>query len=306
MVPTSRQHKLPLINTCLLLAIGLVEGCGAEAPQVASMPMMSATAQPSATSSESQQPGKVAEVERKIIYEAQLRLVVPDFASTEESIPRLIKEHGGYLSQSSIDRTSGEHRSGIWQARIPVDQFEAFLDGLSALGVPEHRSQTAQDVTEEFVDLEARISNKQRLEKRILELLDKADEKIKDIIEVERELARVRSEIEQMEGRLRYLTNQTDLTTVTIFAREQLDYVPPETPSFLSRTKQTWSHSLIALQEFSEGLAVVIVFVFPWLAALSVFVLPVMWFVRRRKARSMAVAVKKPPVTSTRVDEEKD
>ena len=73
-------------------------------------------------------------------------------------------------------------------ARIPVDRFEAFLEGVARLGVPESRQQTAQDVTEEFVDLNARIANKKRLEERILKLLQDSEGKIKDIIEVEGEL----------------------------------------------------------------------------------------------------------------------
>ena len=93
---------------------------------------------------------------------------------------------------------------------------DPFLQAVSRLGVPESRHQTAQDVTEEFVDLEARISNKKRLEKRIVELLSSSSGKIKDVIEVERELARVRGEIEQSEGRLRYLTDRTEFTTEVV------------------------------------------------------------------------------------------
>ena len=141
-------------------------------------------------------------------------------------------------------------------------------------------------MTEEYVDLEARIANKQRLEKRILELLEDSDGKITDIIEVERELARVRGEIEQMEGRLRYLTNRTKLTTVAIVAREQRDYVPPEAPTFLGRTRQAWDNSLLSLRNFGEDLAVVVVLAFPWLLTLSVFVLPTLWYARRRKVQA--------------------
>ena len=245
----------------------------------------------------------MAGIDRKIIYQAQIRLVVPDFAAAEEAVPHLVKLHGGYLAHSSIDRTSGERRSGNWQARIPVEQFELFLDALSILGVPENRSQTAQDVTEEFVDLDARISNKRRLEERILELLEKASDKIKDVIEVERELARVRGEIEQMEGRLRFLTNHTDLTTVTIFAREQRDYVPTETPTFLTRTKQAWSSSLLALRSFGEQSAVVVVVVFPWLLAVFVVAAPAIWAARRRKRQSTSVVPNETPANSTPVDE---
>lgn len=225
----------------------------------------------------------VASIDRKIIYEAQLELVVRDFSTIEKTLPGLVKDHGGYLARVSIDQTSGEHRFGSWQARIPVAQFDAFQDEVSKLGIAESRGQTAQDVTEEFVDLEARISNKQRLEKRILDLLEDTKGKLTDIIEVENELARVRGEIEQLEGRLRYLSNRTDLTTVDITAREQRDYVPPETPTFLSRTAQSWSDSLLSLRTFAENFAVAFVYAFPWLLSLLVFGTPVIWLIRRFK-----------------------
>ncbi len=223
-----------------------------------------------------------AETSHNIIYEAEVEIVVHNFSATEVSVPRLVKEHGGYLSQVSIDRTSGEHRSGSWQARIPVAQFDSFLSAVSNLGIPENHNQTAQDVTEEFVDLEIRVANKKRLENRILELLDKSDETIADVIEVERELARVRGEIERMQGRIRYLTNRTEMTTVFIVAREQHDYVPPEAPTFLARTGQAWGNSLVSLRSLAEGAAVAMVFAFPWLLALLVLSAPPLWYIRHR------------------------
>ena len=236
-----------------------------------------------------------ADLQRKIIYEAEVSLVVTDFSSAETEMPRLVKEHGGYLADVSIDRTVGERRSGRWQARIPVDRFEPFLAAVSSLGVPESRGQTAEDVTEEYIDLGTRIANKKRLEERILKLLQDSEGKIKDVIEVERELARVRGEIEQMEGRLRYLTNRIDLTTVTITAREQRDYVPPEAPTLAGRIQQAWETSLASLRRFGEGVMVAIVFAFPWLVALVVVWGPAVWYARRRKAvRASTVASEQP------------
>jgi len=220
---------------------------------------------------------------RKIIYEAEVKIVVHDFSKMENAVSQLVKEHGGYLANVSIDRTTGEQRSGRWQVRIPMDQFEAFLVAVSQLGVLESRSQTAQDVTEEYVDLEASITNKKRLEERILSLLEKSEGEIKDVIEIERELARVRGEIEQMEGRLRYLANRTALTTVVIVAREQRDYVPPESPTLLSRIRFAWGNSILLLRNVGEGIIVAVVFVFPWIIVFVIVVAPASWCLRRYK-----------------------
>ena len=204
--------------------------------------------------------------ERKIIYTADVALVVADLTELEAEIPNLVTQFGGYMSDVSISRTQGVSRTSHWTVRIPADQFEAFLAAVSNFGVPETRRQTAEDVTEEFVDLDARISTKKQLEQRIVNLLEKSAADITKVIEVERELARVRTDIEQMEGRRRYLLNRTALTTVKISAREEKDYVPPQSPTYTARVAKAWNDSVSTLRQFSEHLSIVIVALFPWRA----------------------------------------
>jgi uncharacterized coiled-coil protein SlyX len=228
-------------------------------------------------------------VPRKIIYEANVVLVVTDMADTESQIAKLLKQVNGYVAESSVDRQQGEQLTGRWRVRVPVGQFDSFLDAVSKLGVAENRDQTAQDVTEEFVDLEAQIANKKKLEERIVALLKDSSGKIKDVIEVERELARVRGEIEQMQGRLRYLTNRTDYTTVSISARVEENYVPPTAASFASRIAQAWGMSVEALRNFGEQLTIAVVYAFPWLVIFGVVAVPMYVLVRKR-----VVAVHKP------------
>ena len=297
-----------MICWALIIAGGFIVGCEArqaarQAASEATVTQIGMAFQPVQDKAEGAVTGFPSAIDRKIIYEAAIHLVVRDFSGMENAVSTLVKEHGGYLANVSIDRTSGERRSGRWQARIPVDQFESFMDAASELGMAESRSQTAQDVTEEYVDLEARITNKKRLEERILKLLEETDSKIKDVIEVERELARVRGEIEQMEGRLRYLTNRTQLTTVTIIAREQRDYVPPEAPTFLARIRQAWGNSLFSLRQFCEAAGVAIVFAVPWLLVLAIVAGPPVWYMRRSKVTHKTGAKNEPPQSSASPDQ---
>ena len=228
---------------------------------------------------------QAAEQQRKIIYEAELSLIVEDVSAVEREVARLVKEHGGYLAQSSIDRTQGSRVTGCWVARVPVDKYETFRQAASQLGVAEKVNQTAQDVTDQYVDLQTQIANKKRLEQRILELLAKPGSEMKDVIEVERELGRVRGEIEQMEGRLRYLENRTAFTTVTIRAVERHDYVPPQAPTFLGRIRRAWEGSLAALLRFAQGLTILIVALFPWLVVLAVVLVVIIWLKRQLRRR---------------------
>jgi Flp pilus assembly protein TadB len=223
---------------------------------------------------------------RHIIYEATLSLVVESMSDTEAALGKVLTQFNGYVADSNISGRQGDHLSGRWQVRIPVDRFEEFLAAAAKLGVTENRQQTAQDVSEEFVDLTARIANKKRLEERIVELLDTSSGKITDVIAVEQELARVRGEIEQMEGRLRYLANRTELTTVTISAREEHDYVSPEAPTYVTRIEQTWAGSLASLRSFAEHMSLAAVAAAPWVALFAVVGGPVVWLVRWRARRA--------------------
>lgn len=283
-----------------LLSVGmLVTGCGGVANEdLAQIPVGERAADPVA-----QQPAnanaaaqelpdannQVAAIQRKIIFEAELRLVTSDFTKIEQDVPRLVERFEGYLADASIDRTSGSARSGKWIARIPVIHFDEFLRTVEALGVPENHRQIAQDVTEEYVDLQARIDNKRRLESRILALLEERTGELKHVIEVEQELARVREEIERMEGRLRYLADRVAMTTVTIYAREQRDYVPPQTPTFTNRIATVWRDSWSLLRTVSEELTIMLVAATPWLLIL----VPVggMTYGIRRSLRKKTTAV---------------
>ena len=89
-----------------------------------------------------------------------------------------------------------------WKIRVPVDQFESFVQKVVALGELERTLRTSQDVTEEYYDIEARIKNKKVEEERLLKHLEKSTGKLEEILAVEREISRVRGEVERLQGRL--------------------------------------------------------------------------------------------------------
>ena len=127
---------------------------------------------------------------RRIIYRADLTLIVDDFTATESELPKLVKGVGGYVSETSIGRNRGVGRQATWVARVPVPNYEDFLKELTELGVAEGFHQKANDVTAQFVDLEARIANKKQLEARIVELLKQHSGKISELLEIELESAK--------------------------------------------------------------------------------------------------------------------
>lgn len=228
---------------------------------------------------------RTAAAQRKIIYTASMEVVVEQFDGVESKLSAWVKKHGGFVASTNLGRMSRKQRSGAWTIRIPVDQYHEFLAAAGDIGVPVSRVENASDVTEEFVDIEARIENKRMLEARILQLLDRPEDKILHVIEVERELARVREEIERMQGRRRYLKDRTSLTTITITIREQREYVPEQAPTFTSRIGNAWNASRLHYQRVFQDSVVFAVrnaigFIVFMLA--SLLLLPILWRLWRR------------------------
>jgi hypothetical protein len=125
---------------------------------------------------------------------------------------------GGFIANSNVWRDEGHQRASV-TVRVPAEKLDQALSQFRGLAVEvESESLDSQDVTEEYVDLQARLKNEQRTEAELLELLDSRSEtgKTADILEVHRELGQVRSRIEQIQGRLNYLNNLSSMATVSI------------------------------------------------------------------------------------------
>jgi uncharacterized coiled-coil protein SlyX len=218
---------------------------------------------------------------RQIIYSATIVLDVKDFAATERKVRELIKSSGAFIAKFNEERPYGAERGGRWTIRVPVPQFDRFVEEAGKLGVATSRNIGSQDVTEEFVDLSARLKNKQQLEARLLELVAKRSGEIKDILALEAEISRVREEIERMQGRLRLLNDRVALTTVELAAYERKEYTPPEAPTFAANISQTFFDSLDALRKCGEALVLVVVALVPWVVAIFVLAIPFVWLLWR-------------------------
>ncbi len=224
-------------------------------------------------------------VPRKIIYNAQLTLVVDDVSKLSDKVSAAVKDAGAYVSASDVASYTQTQRRATWTVRVPVERFDSFVASVIRFGEVQQNHVDSQDVTQEYYDLDARITNKQQEEKRLQKHLDESTGKLEDILAVEREITRVRGEIEQAQGRIRYLGNLASLSTVTITATEVQDYKPPVRPTFAGRIGQTFQRSVNNLVEFVEGIVLAVVGFVPWIPVFLVLAFPVLFFIRRvRKA----------------------
>ena len=226
-------------------------------------------------------------VERKIIYSSDVHLVLKktNFEEFDKEIRNLLEKYEGYHSLVTFQGNRGYGRSGKWVLRVPVRHYQTFVAAVKDLGVPELVQENSQDVTDEFVDLDARLANQKRLEQRILEVLDQVSGKIGEVLEVERELSRVRETIERLEGRMRQLKDRVSMTTVKLFVREGEDYQPPQALSFGEEMGESWSGSIAAMKSFFKELILFVIVLSPWLLILFGLLLLIRRFFRRLLAK---------------------
>lgn len=155
-----------------------------------------------------------AEIDRQIIYTADLTVEVQDVDVAADSIESTVDAAGGWVSQKRVQEYTAGERSCNITVRVPVGKFAEVYEAVCACGRVLSEGIETEDVTDEFVDLEARLKNLNREEGILLELFDRRG-KVSDVLQVERELSRVRGEIERIQGRLKYLKDRVNYSTIT-------------------------------------------------------------------------------------------
>lgn len=153
--------------------------------------------------------------EQKLIKESYLYFETQDLEKTYSNIIVFIKQNSGFVQDDNSNK-SYNRISRHLTVRIPVNSFQKTIDSISNyVAFFDTKRITSRDVAEEFIDLKARLNAKQTLEKRYLELLSKA-KNVKELLDIERELSKIREEIEAKQGRLKYLNNKVSLSTINI------------------------------------------------------------------------------------------
>ena len=131
---------------------------------------------------------------------AGLTLTTKQFEKTRGSVEEILKRYGGYLGQLQVSAPTAAGRTLTATLRIPAPQLEAAMAELKKLGRVKNESQGGEEVTQQYVDLEARLANGKHTEQRLTEILTQRTGKLQDVLKVELEIDRVRGEIEQMQA----------------------------------------------------------------------------------------------------------
>jgi hypothetical protein len=214
-----------------------------------------------------------SEIAQKIIKTSNLTFETKNLDKTFEEISGFVKQYKGFI-QSDESFKGYNKVSRRLTIRIPAEGFQPTLDSIAkSVSFFDEKSISQRDVTEEFVDLEARLKAKRELENRYLQLLSKA-KNVKEMLEIERELSNIREEIEAKQGRLKYLQNKVSYSTINI---EFYRLIPNETGVTIGYGTKMWN----AFKSGFNGLSSFILGLLSIWPFLIIIVLIVYW-VRRK------------------------
>jgi hypothetical protein len=221
-------------------------------------------------------------ISRKIIYDAQVDVIVESVDPVSRKVGTLVQEARGYIAEQSVTGSPGSLRSMRWRIRVPVERFESLLLSVVSLGELERNSRTSQDITEQYYDIEARIKNKKVEEQTLNKILQERSGKLEDVLKVEVELSRVRGEIEQLEGKIRVLENLSSMATLSLNVREREKYAPPPpvVADFPTQIARAWESSLKSLVELGKS---VVLWTVTWAIWIPLYVIGaiITWIVLR-------------------------
>lgn len=242
----------------------------------ASMPPNAGSSRDRAAESSSATPsdGSVQVTQPKLIKEGELRIETSDVIRLRKTLLDEVAKVNGYTEQDEGNTYDGRTEHTLL-LRIPAGQYDAFLKLVSETGGRiEHKNIRIRDVTEEFIDIQARLNTKKALEARYLQLLQQAS-RIEDILKIEKELAEQRSEIESIEGRLNFLSKKVAFSTLRITFYQTTPYKYPFFNRIGDALTEGWNIFL--------GFIVMLFRLWPFMLGLVFVWLLIRWW-RRRKS----------------------
>ncbi|HEX5101157.1 MAG TPA: DUF4349 domain-containing protein [Polyangiaceae bacterium] len=292
--------RRPLASSLVVVAL-VMGGCalrksapGSGSAAAKPAPLASA-ASPARAAAVAQSDGKPASDEvRRIVKKASLELEVKNLGDAQAAASRIAEHEGGFVASTERQAVSGEEARGegavTLTLRVPAAHFSSALEGLRRLGTGTGSERiTTEDVSEETIDLDARIRVQRELEAQFLEILKRAS-KVEDALNVQREMAGVRTEIERMEGRRRFLEHQTALSTISVALAPPRPLVRASFSDFSSSVVHAASDSV----NLGAGIVTVTIRALGVLVPLTLlFALPLAFAIRslrRRTARRLAAA----------------
>jgi hypothetical protein len=213
--------------------------------------------------------------ERMVIYNGQISLETSHIEDTLTKIRALAEGYGGYVAGSSRSSYGTQAIAEI-TIRVPKDKFRIAVQEIETYGKLRGENTSSEDVTEQYIDLKARLDNLQKQEQRLREILTMATT-VDDILKVEDELTRVQGDIESLQGQINYLQGNVEMSLISVSLTER---APPFTPPGMNWS-ETFQTAIIGLFIVLRGLIIIAVSLIP----IAIIAIPAYYLYRRRKRR---------------------
>ncbi|WP_338555667.1 DUF4349 domain-containing protein [Paenibacillus sp. KS-LC4] len=225
---------------------------------------------------------------QKLIYTATMTMEVDDYEAAAQQLRNAIHQAGGYILAFQ-DGQYGNEQGASYTIKVPAQGFMSFVERLEGIENKHlERELKGTDVTEEYVDLEARLKAKQVVEQRLLSFMDKAQQ-ADDLVKFSQQLAKVQEEIEQIKGRTRYLDKNVAFSTIELRLYQPIDRTfktGKEEQSLGGKMAASFKTSYEGTWNVLQGLLVFLAGALPALVIPVIIGLVIWWFVRRSRAKT--------------------
>lgn len=207
--------------------------------------------------------------ERKLVRSAALRLEVEEYSAARQAVDAALARAGGHVARARVEHADGMVAFASLELRVPAAVLDAFVREVARLGAVLHEELRGDEISDEYYDARARLESAQKLEQRLLEFADAKTSDVKGLLEVERELGRVRDEIETLAGRIARYDSQVALSALSLEMVSRQRVSVGEAPGLGARLQHALRESSGVLLRTGRGGLVAMAFVLPWLPLMT-------------------------------------
>lgn len=221
---------------------------------------------------------------RKIVYTSSISIETKHFDDDIESLGKLVEKSGGYFENTSLNGNSEDiGRYASYTARIPEDKYRAFMDSVGDIGVVTYCDESVDDITSNYVDVQARLKSLNTKLTRLQELEAKA-ETVEDLLAIEDRINDVQYQLENYTAQLRVYDNKIDYCTVTIDVDEVVTYSEVKKDTAFNRFAEAFSGSISGFINFLQGLVIAVIYALPYILVILVVLLIVLKITKKKRA----------------------
>lgn len=214
---------------------------------------------------------------RMIIRIGTMSVEVEKFDDAAGKVTEMVKKNGGYISSTTSSLNSSGKKQGTLVLKVPADKYDGLISEVSTVGKVMNQNINANDITEEYIDLEARIKTQKELEQRLLKLLSEKTARLTDVVEVEQKLASVRQVIESIDGKMRHMRNQSEMSTLTLSLYEPAILQTSSGGGFFYELGQGVKAGLRGFTDILSGMLTLFIALLP----IIILVIFIFWIIKR-------------------------